>query len=73
MEKKQEEKITLCIKYWSCKRCPRDGKCEKELNMAGWSNGNSSISLVEDGGSIPSPATKKRRNDYDKSKSTRYL
>lgn len=29
--KKQQGYIKLCFKYHSCKLCPRNSKCEKEL------------------------------------------
>jgi hypothetical protein len=32
MKKKKEENIIhLCFKYYNCKLCPRQEKCEKEM------------------------------------------
>lgn len=65
VDMREKNHLGLCMKYSeSCKFCPRSKKCEEELNIEENElkrvsvKRKMSVSVAEDEGSTPSPATK---------------
>lgn len=71
------KEIILCMRYsCSCKLCPRNKRCDEELEKesmgdnyekniekAGWCNGNILVSVAKDKSSNLLPATKNKRKE----------